>query len=107
MEWNAVLAAQKEQMNETGEEGKKLGRILGKDLRESITSELPAIVGTVVKYKEAFSLSPNELKKITDTWAEIGQTMVRDLRQILNSDLTPAMKAGHRSVAARDASRLG
>jgi hypothetical protein len=34
------------------------------------------------------------MKRIADTWAEIGRTMVRDLREILNSDLSPTMKEG-------------
>lgn len=69
-------------------------RIFGEELRESLAGELDEVIGTVVKYKEAFSLSPGEMRRITDTWAEIGRTMVRDLREILDSDLAPEMKRG-------------
>ena len=76
------------------EEAADAGRRLPKELREALVSELPAIVGTVVKYKDAFSLSPAELVKITATWARIGRTMADDLRAILNSDLKPELRAG-------------
>lgn len=63
------------------------------DLAGSLQDELPSIIGTVAKYKDTFSLSPNELEKITATWVKIGKTIAHDLGVLGESDLKPKMKA--------------
>jgi len=64
----------------------------GKEIADNLKAELPDIIGTVTKWKEVFSLSPGELRKIADTWVRIGKTMLADLRELADSDLKPAMK---------------
>lgn len=65
---------------------------VGNDIADALKEDFPSIIGTVTRYKDVFTLSPNELVKITQSWVEIGRKMARDLREIAESDLTPAMK---------------
>jgi len=63
-----------------------------RDTRDALIEEIPAIRGTATTWKETFTLSPNELKKITESWAKIARTIASDLREIADSDLKPRMR---------------
>lgn len=63
-----------------------------KEIQTSLVGELPAIVGTVTKYKDVFTLKPSELRNITEEWKKIGKTMADDLKVIADSDLKPKMR---------------
>ena len=74
-----------------GTEWKGLSKT-GKEIADGLKQDLPEIIGTVTKWKDVFTLSPGDLKTITDTWVKIGKTMLADLRELAESDLKPAMK---------------
>jgi TP901 family phage tail tape measure protein len=63
-----------------------------KKIRDSLVEEIPAMIGTATTYKETFTLSPNELKKITESWARIARTIASDLETIAESDLKPKVR---------------
>lgn len=69
----------------------KLSKV-GKDIREGIVSEIPAIIGSVTKVKDAFDITPKELQTIAHHWATIARTIGHDLRVIANSDISPSMR---------------
>ena len=69
----------------------RLGKA-AKAIQEELVAEIPGIIGTVTTYKETFTLSPGELKKIAESWARIARTIAHDLREIGKADLTPAVR---------------
>jgi len=90
-EWNAVQRDTAGATNEAADSLEKLNR-KAKEIKQSIAGELPAIIGTVTKMKDAFSITPHELVEITRTWAQIGKRIARDLELINEVDLKPAIR---------------
>ena len=74
-----------------GTEWKGLSKT-GKEIADGLRADLPEIIGTVTKWKDVFTLSPADLVKISESWVAIGKTMLRDLKELADSDLKPAMK---------------
>jgi hypothetical protein len=86
--FNGAVEAARRHAIKTGDALSKMG----KDIRDGIVGELPAIIGTVTTWKDTFTLSPGELVKISASWARIARTIARDLREIAHADLTPSMR---------------
>jgi hypothetical protein len=63
-----------------------------RDTRDALIEEIPALRGVATTYKDTFTLSPQELVKITASWARIAKTIASDLRDIADSDLKPRMR---------------
>jgi hypothetical protein len=63
-----------------------------RDTRDALVEEIPALRGVATTYKETFTLKPQELVHITDSWAKIAKTIAHDLREIADSDLKPRMR---------------
>jgi hypothetical protein len=63
-----------------------------RDTRDALVEEIPALRGVATTYKESFTLKPQELVHITDSWAKIAKTIAHDLREIADSDLKPRMR---------------
>jgi hypothetical protein len=83
-------------LDDAGEKAANFARLTDEEIKElsdSLKAELPNIVGTITTYKDTFTLSPAELRKITDSWARIAKTIASDLEALAESDLKPAMKA--------------
>jgi hypothetical protein len=63
-----------------------------RDTRDALLEEIPALRGVATTFKETFTLKPQELVHITDSWAKIARTIAHDLREIADSDLKPRMR---------------
>jgi hypothetical protein len=63
-----------------------------RDTRDALLGEIPALRGVATTFKETFTLKPQELVHITDSWAKIARTIAHDLREIADSDLKPRMR---------------
>jgi hypothetical protein len=70
---------------------RKLGKA-ARGIRDDIAAELPGIIGTVTKVKDAFDITPAEFVKITAAWRQIGHRIARDLEIIGDADLKPAIR---------------
>lgn len=64
----------------------------GRGIAEGLAEEIPAIVGTVTKFKDAFNITPQEMTNIANNWEKIAKRIAHDLRVIGDSDLKPAMR---------------